>query len=121
MIGWIGAFDNEISDWTEMKDFLLEEITREEAMSQFPTKKNKVESFMEYRENCEKDKWQTLYGCTCGDSGCSGLGTIITKKEDSYIWTFGEEENELQFIFEESQYRMAFQKALKEIHSKLKS
>lgn len=119
-IGWIGAFDA-IFDWVLMKEFLLEEVTTEEILQLFSLKRERAERIVEHHEIYKNEKYQTLYGCICGDKGCSGLGTIITKENGFYTWTFGEGENELQFRFEENQYRTAFQKALAEIRLKSKN
>ena len=90
-------------------------------MKYFPAKEERIENIIAYREDYEKDQYHTLYGCPCGDEECGGLGVIITKENGLYSWTFGERENELQFRFEENQYRIAFQKALKEIRLKSKN
>lgn len=118
-IGWIGSFD-EIFDWVQMKEFLLEEITTEEILQYFPLKIEIVEHIVEHHEAYKNEKYHTLYGCICGHEGCGGHGVIITKENGFYFWTFGEGENELQYKFEENQYRTAFQTALEEIRAKSK-
>jgi len=58
--------------------------------------------FKEIKE--EEDKITLLYGCTCGDIYCGGIGAEIKKDENYYYWFFGEDKNTLSYKFDINEY-----------------
>lgn len=116
-VGYLGAF-NEETDLVFL--VLLYQLELETEIRKFIESNmscklsgTKMSTILE-EINEEKIGLTLLYGCSCGDTYCQGIGVEIKKEDDFYYWTLGEENKVLFYKFEAKAYENELNKVLKD-------
>jgi hypothetical protein len=120
-VGILGSFSNKKWERNTIKRLLLQEINEQEVRDVFPKDLDKyyLDNGIENYKDELADEEIIIYGCAeCGDYGCGGFKIKVDRKGNQFVWTYNEDENILQFYFDEHQYFDTFDSYRKTIENK---
>jgi len=117
MIGVLNSVHSLEVQTLQIKSFLRERVTVAECQHTLPHTSSwplaDIEAFLEDDFNNEE---VMIYCCSmCGDRHCPGIAVRVTIEDQCYVWSF-DEDNRLQFRFDQQQYRQVFNTHLQELN-----